>query len=61
MELYPIKKNENVKKRIIPWNHRLEMKKILAYEEAKGPIYGLFLKFLSTAWYKIKIYLAEGD
>jgi hypothetical protein len=37
------------------------MKRLLDYEEHKGPIYRVFMKFFVTAWGKVKLILAEGD
>lgn len=37
------------------------MKRLLDYEELKGPIYRVFMKFFVSAWAKNKLVLAEGD
>lgn len=61
MELYPVVKNENMKKKVIYWNHTIEMKRIAEHEESKGKIYVAILKFFSSALTKVKLIFAEGD
>ena len=61
MELYPVIKNENMRKKVIYWNHTIEMKRIAEHEENKGKIYVAIMQFLSSALTKVKLVFAEGD